>query len=114
LAHLVPPAFLPEGLAGTSVFVLTDYGRIWNQDFPSEPTGRAASFAAGVKILVIGKFSLELGGRPPSLNQNLCRMMSIGALFYRHRVIFEPSTCTWEHIETGRSDQVMGAGVWPE
>ena len=30
-----------------------------------EPTDRAASFAAGVKILVIGKFSLELGAATP-------------------------------------------------
>jgi len=65
LAHLIPAAFLPKRLAGTSVFVLTDYGRIWNQDFPEEPTDRAASFAAGVKLLFMGKFSLELGAATP-------------------------------------------------
>jgi hemolysin activation/secretion protein len=65
LAHLVPAAYLPKQLAGSSIFVLTDYGRIWNQDYPPEPTDRGASFAAGVKILVIGKFTLELGAATP-------------------------------------------------
>ena len=65
LAHPVPLAFLPKQLAGTSVFVLTDYGRIWNRDFPFEPTDRAASFAAGVKLLFVGKFALELGAATP-------------------------------------------------
>jgi hemolysin activation/secretion protein len=65
LAHTVPPAFLPKQLAGTSLFVLTDYGRIWNRDFPYERTDRAASFAAGVKLLFIGKFALELGAATP-------------------------------------------------
>lgn len=65
LAHLVPAAYLPKQLAGSSIFVLTDYGRIWNRDYPPEPTDRGASFAAGVKILVIGKFTLELGAATP-------------------------------------------------
>jgi hemolysin activation/secretion protein len=66
LVHPLPPAMLPRQLAGTSLFVLTDYGRIWNRDTPYAPaTDSGASFAFGIKFVILRKFNLEFGAATP-------------------------------------------------
>jgi hemolysin activation/secretion protein len=66
LAHGLPAAYLPKALAGTGVFVLADYGRVWNRGTIYAPaTDRAASFGFGVKFEVLRKFSLSLGAATP-------------------------------------------------
>ncbi len=66
LAHQIPASYLPHELAGTSLFVLTDYGRIWNRNtIVAIPTDRAASFAAGIKLVLFNKFALQLGAATP-------------------------------------------------
>ncbi|HQT67526.1 MAG: hypothetical protein B7Z78_04560 [Rhodospirillales bacterium 20-60-12] len=66
LAHAVPMELLPRMLAGTAVFILADYGRIWNrQAIFQVPTDRAASFAAGIKFHIIDKFVLSIGVATP-------------------------------------------------
>ena len=66
LAHPVPVRYVPAPLAGTGLYVLTDYGEIWNRDTVyAPPTDKGASFGFGVKFLVVGKFTLELGAATP-------------------------------------------------
>ncbi len=66
IAHQIPTAYLPKQLAGTSLFALADYGRIWNRNtIYARPTDRGASVAAGIKFVFLQKFSLQLGGATP-------------------------------------------------
>jgi len=68
LARPIPVKYLPAPLAGTGLFVLTDYGRIWNRNtIYAPPADRGASFGFGVKFLLVGKFTLELGAATPIL-----------------------------------------------
>jgi hemolysin activation/secretion protein len=66
LAHQIPATYLPKQLAGTSIFALADYGRIWNRNtIYAVPTDRAGSFAAGIKLVLFNKFALQLGAATP-------------------------------------------------
>lgn len=66
LSHQIPAAYLPKQLAGTSLFVLADYGRVWNRNtIYAVPTDRAASFAAGIRFVAFSKFALQLGAATP-------------------------------------------------
>ncbi len=66
LAHTLPAAWLPTPLAGTALFVLTDYGEVWNRHTIYAPaTDRAASFAFGMKLRLLGKVDVSLGAATP-------------------------------------------------
>jgi hemolysin activation/secretion protein len=66
LSHPIPAGYLPKALQGSAAFTSVDYGRIWNRDPIYVPaTDRAASFAAGVKFMLLQKVQLELGAATP-------------------------------------------------
>jgi hemolysin activation/secretion protein len=66
LGHPIPLRYLPAPLAGSGLYVLTDYGEIWNRDTVyAPPTDKGASFGFGVKFLVVGKLSVEVGAATP-------------------------------------------------
>jgi hemolysin activation/secretion protein len=66
LGHQIPPRYLPKPLAGTGLFILTDYGRVWNRNTIYAPaTDRAASFGFGVKFVILQKLALSLGAATP-------------------------------------------------
>ena len=48
------------------MFTSVDYGRIWNrQPVYVPPTDRGASFAAGVKLMLLQKVQLQLAAATP-------------------------------------------------
>ena len=66
VSHEIPSAYLPRMLQGSTMFTSVDYGRIWNrQPVYVPPTDRGASFAAGVKLMLLQKVQLQLAAATP-------------------------------------------------
>ena len=66
LSHVIPADYLPKILQGTAVFTSADYGRIWNRQPIYVPrTDRAASFAAGVRLMLLQKVQLQIAAATP-------------------------------------------------
>jgi len=63
LSRAIPAQYLPDMLAGSGVFTSLDYGRIWNrQPVYVPPTDRGASFAAGLRLLLLHKVQVQIAG----------------------------------------------------
>jgi len=66
LSHPIPPSFLPRQLNGSAIFTSVDYGRIWNRHPIYVPaTDRGASFAAGVRLMLLQKVQLQIAAATP-------------------------------------------------
>jgi len=62
LDRMIPTYYLPKVFFGSSWYVMSDYGQIWNASTPyAAPTDRAASFGFGMKMMISQKLSLQIG-----------------------------------------------------
>jgi hemolysin activation/secretion protein len=63
LSRAIPAQYLPPMLGGSGVFTSLDYGRIWNrQPIYVPPTDRGASFAAGLRLMLLHKVQVQIAG----------------------------------------------------
>jgi hemolysin activation/secretion protein len=66
ISHVIPADYLPTILRGTTLFSSLDYGRIWNRASIYVPsTDRGASFAAGLRLMLMQKVQLQLAAAAP-------------------------------------------------